>query len=188
MGLCLKGISEFLIKREGRRTQLRGEQDTGSPVWLLLVPCPVATSSLSHHPELLNNVEKSTALGCPPSPSAQHCSVWQVPHPYPDLSTDPRQALLGGCWPKPWGYTWGTVPGVLPSTHLLPVQYDPQAGQLPERWGRSCPVRSPSSLPRLWAQLLPCCASLCLAPSLAFAKHWGHAQHINVLSLHPRRG
>ena len=58
-------------------------------VWLLLVPCPTATSSLSHHPELLNYMEKSTALWCLRSPSAQHCSVWHLLHPYPDLSTDP---------------------------------------------------------------------------------------------------
>lgn len=58
-------------------------------MWLFLVPCPIATSSLSRHPELLNYVEKSTVLWCLPSPSAQHCSVWHLPHPHSDLSTDP---------------------------------------------------------------------------------------------------
>lgn len=161
-------------------------------VWLLLVPCPIATSSVPHHPELLNCVEKSRALWCTPVPSSQHWSVWQLPHPLLDLSTDPatHQALVWGCWPKPLalGIHTGTVPGVLPSIHLLAVPHNPQAAQLPDRLGRSCPVCSPFSLPHLWAQMLPCCASLRLAPILAFARRWGHAQRINMLSAHPQQG
>lgn len=101
-----------------------------------------------------------------------------------------HQVLVWGCWSKPQaqGIHMGTVPSVLLSTHLLPVQHDPQAGLLPERQGRSCPAHSPFSLPYLWAQLLPCCASLCLAPSLALAKRWGHAQRINMLNLCSRHG
>lgn len=87
------------------------------------MPCPIATPSLSHCPEPLNYVEKSTALWCPPSPSAQHCSVRQFPHPYPDLSTDPAMPprntsspLLGAAGPNlsHWGYTWELFPVSFP--------------------------------------------------------------------------
>lgn len=62
----------------------------------------------------------------------------------------PRGPVLSwDSWPKPRavGTYMGTMPGILPST---PLPHEPQAAQLPERWGRSCPF----SLPCPWAQLL----------------------------------
>lgn len=149
--------------------------------WLLLVPCPIATSSLSRCPEIFNYVEKSTVLWCLPSPSAQPCSVWQLLHPYTDVSTDLQcskehvKPFLGAAGPnlRHWGHTWEPFPVSFPlptssqcnTTHKL-TSYQ-QDGDDP------APFAAPFSLPRLWAQLLLCCASLRLAPSLAFAKRWG---------------
>lgn len=73
------------------------------------MPCPTASHCLSL-PRVIKLCGNFTGSVVSPT---QHCSVWHLPCPSPDLSTDPAmehgEPLLGTAGPnlRHWGCRWG---------------------------------------------------------------------------------